>query len=711
MSLIQELKRRNVIRVGVLYLVASWLLLQLTDVLSSLLSVPESAGSIVVMLLVLGFFPVVIFSWVYEMTPEGLKREVDIDRSQSVSPDTGKKINTLIVVLLVIAIGGLVADRLIPESSVDTEGTAGDVIEAPQSDAGDIAATGRVSAEAIDTFDPPKKSIAVLPFENRSPNPDNAFFADGMHDDLLTHLAKISDLHVISRTSVMGYAGTDRKIPDIARELGVATVMEGAVQRAGNRVRINVQLIDAVTDAHLWAEIYDRELTADNIFDIQSEITKAIAAALNSVLSSADQEQLETRPTESMEAYDAYMAGRLQMNVFYYQRERFDAAIEFFDLAISHDPDFAEAYAGKAYTQVAAYWYAIGDEPWLEWALDSLQQAEALDAGSVETLTARGYYHYWGLLDYDSANAAFERALDQSPNNSLALTGYAFSNRRAGNFDVALAALEKADRLDPMSQDVVLGLANTYVELGYFGEARSAVRRAEAIRFGEAIDPTQAVFVFLSMGDTDRAWDVVASPTIASSPAFYYYRFDAALATRDPEKIEYALASWPEDMRRPPVAYGAYDIARARALRFLGKGDEAHQLLTELQAQLNASENPYPLGWRSNAIYWPVELPGFLGDLDGVRAVIREHDAESLPDAWDRIEKLRTFAIALSDAGDPDAAFDYIGRLISEYGVSQFARLSGKVAFDVLHDDSRWLAHKADYEVWLAENGDGTDRQ
>ncbi len=270
MSLIQELKRRNVIRVGVLYLVAAWLLLQLTDVLSSLLPVPESAGSLVILLLVLGFFPVVIFSWVFEMTPEGLKREVDIDRSQSVTPDTGKKINTLTTVLLVIAIVGLIADRLIPESSVDTEVAAvGDrseegnrvpdqVEDLTHSDAGEIAATGILSVEPEDTFAPPEKSIAVLPFENRSPNPDDAFFADGMHDDLLTHLAKISDLHVISRTSVMGYAGTNRKIPDIARELGVATVMEGAVQRAGNRVRINVQLIDAVTDAHLWAEIYDR---------------------------------------------------------------------------------------------------------------------------------------------------------------------------------------------------------------------------------------------------------------------------------------------------------------------------------------------------------------------------------------------------------------------------------------------------------------------
>ncbi len=693
----EELRRRNVVRVAGVYAVVAWGLVQIATTLEESMGLPSWFDGLIVAFLLIGLPVALLFAWAFELTPDGVVRTEDVAAGESIGRKTGRKLDYAIVggILLLGAIiiwqGSRVPDQ---------------VENVPQTITAEIAEADPLVADLEDTFAPPEKSIAVLPFENRSPNPDDAFFADGMHDDLLTHLSKIRDMHVISRTSVMGYADTDLKIPEIARDLGVATVMEGAVQRAGSRVRINVQLIDAVTDAHLWAEIYDRELTADNIFDIQSEITKAIATALNSVLSSADKEQLDTRPTESVEAYDAYMAGRLKSNVFYSQRKRFDEAIASFDLAISYDPDFAEAYAGKAYTQVAAYWYAVGDEPWLEWALESLQQAEALAPDSVETLTARGYYYYWGLLDYDAANTAFERALDQSPNNILTLAGYAFSNRRAGNFEVALAALEQGHRVDPMSHDVVLSLAETYARLGHFGEARSAFRRAEAIRFGEVIDPTQAVYIFLTMGDTDRAWDIIVNPATELSPYVYYIRFHVALATRDPEKIEYALESWPEEMRRPANSYGVYDLARARALRFLGKEGEAHQLLTALQARLNASENPYPQGWKANAIYWPIELPGLLGDLDGVRALIREQEAESSPDAWDRMDKLKSFAAALAAAGDPDAAFDYIGRLISEYGPSQFAVLSVTVTFDVLHDDSRWLAHKADYEVWAAENGE-----
>jgi hypothetical protein len=202
MSLFEELKRRNVIRVGVLYLVAAWLLLQLTDVLSSLLPVPESTGSLVFLLLVLGFFPVVIFAWVYEMTPEGLRREVDIDRSQSITPDTGKKINTVIVVLLVLAIGGMIADRLIPETSVDSETADLAVVEAPE-----------VSppADAL----PADRSIAVLPFADLSQDQDQQYFTDGLSEELLNLLVRVDDLRVASRTSSFSYRDSTLDIPEI----------------------------------------------------------------------------------------------------------------------------------------------------------------------------------------------------------------------------------------------------------------------------------------------------------------------------------------------------------------------------------------------------------------------------------------------------------------------------------------------------------------
>jgi TolB-like protein len=278
----KELRRRNVVRVAGVYAVAGWVLVQIATTLEDSMNLPAWFDGVVVALLIVGLPIALIFAWAFELTPDGVVRTEDVPEGQSVTVETGRKLDYAIIAGIVIL--GIVIVMTKSDQDATEEG-ATEVAEAIQQQ------SAGVSPETLPDA-PLEKSIAVLPFENRSPNADDAFFAAGVHDDLLTHLSKISDMHVISRTSVMGFAGSDRKLPDIGRELGVATVMEGAVQRAGNRVRINVQLIDVNTDTHVWAEIYDRELTADNIFDIQSEITKAIASALNACGSAAriDQE-------------------------------------------------------------------------------------------------------------------------------------------------------------------------------------------------------------------------------------------------------------------------------------------------------------------------------------------------------------------------------------------------------------------------------------
>ncbi len=250
-----------------------------------------------------------------------------------------------------------------------------------------------------------EKSIAVLPLVNRSINAEDAFFAEGLHDELLTQLSRISALRVISRTSVMGYAGTTKRIPEIARELGVKTLLEGGVQRSGSRVRINVQLIDAANDEHLWAEVYDRELTADNLFDIQSDITQAIAKALQAVLTGEEQQSLEQKPTENFEAYAYYLRGKAESRGYGRQTQDIDRTIASFQVAIDLDPQFAAAYAALAIDWTERFWGTnkLGSE--LQHALKALQQAQALAPESSETLTAEGYYHYWGHLDYAQAIA------------------------------------------------------------------------------------------------------------------------------------------------------------------------------------------------------------------------------------------------------------------------------------------------------------------
>ncbi len=256
-SFFAELKRRNVIRMTGLYLVGAWLLVQVAGTVLPMFGAPEWLPRTIVVLLAIGFVPAVIFSWVFELTPEGLKRDDDVMPEQSIAPQTGRRMDRMIIVVLVLALGYFAFDKF---------------VLAPRREAALVASAVPNESKSVINA----KSIAVLPFENLSRDPDNAFFTDGVQDEILTYLAKIADLKVISRTSVLQYkSGVARNLREIAQQLGVANVVEGSVQRSGNRVRVNAQLIDARNDAHLWAQTYDRDLA--DVFAIQSEIAKAIA--------------------------------------------------------------------------------------------------------------------------------------------------------------------------------------------------------------------------------------------------------------------------------------------------------------------------------------------------------------------------------------------------------------------------------------------------
>jgi len=274
MSLILELKRRNVFRIAVVYLVSAWLLLQLTDVLSSLLPVPDWTGSLVVLLLALGFVPVLIFVWVYELTPDGLKREKDVDRTQSMTAMTGKRINALIIVLLVLAIAIVVADRLVPESAPDTES---------QTQVNQSADSEIVTGDATTIGE---ASIAVLPFTDLSPEQDQRYFTDGISEELLNVLAHVEGLRVASRTTSFAYRNTNLTALQLGQDLDVRYILEGSMRKDGDHIRITAQFIEAATDRHLWSENFDRNL--EDIFAIQDEIASAIVDALVNELGLAD---------------------------------------------------------------------------------------------------------------------------------------------------------------------------------------------------------------------------------------------------------------------------------------------------------------------------------------------------------------------------------------------------------------------------------------
>lgn len=686
MSFFEELKRRNVIRVGVAYVIIAWLLAQVAELALDTFNAPDWVMQTILVVLALGLPLAVFFAWAFELTPEGIKKEKDVDRSQSITPHTGRKLDFVIIGVLAVALAyfiweSRVADKPTTEPMAAQSDTASDFLE---------------------------KSIAVLPFSNRSPNPDDAFFTEGVHDDLLTHLSKIGDMHVISRTSVMGFAGTDRRIPDIARELGVATIMEGAVQRAGNRVRINVQLIDGATDQHLWAEIYDRELTVDNVFDIQSEITLAIAAALKAVLTPEDQATLADRPTQSLVAYDAYLRGMalLRGDANNFNVDQIEQAPAAFDAAIAADPAFGIAYAGKARALMYDLWVnSLTDKSIVEEARRNLDRARALAPNAVETLIAEGYYFYYGFLDFERAMQFIDRATEAAPNNAQAWKSKLFVTLRMGRFEESEVAFNKAQRLDPLTTPYIHYYATAQALVGRFDEALAITRRIRAIDGSLEQGVTAEAIIWMARGNPERACEVLDE--VEPEPDWRQYHVARAECTaalpddRGRDLIDEALAAIPDEY----FSYTGYpevsEIIRAFALEAVGRKDESRALALEIAERIKSSNDPYPSGWVQPP-YLPIDLPGLMGDLDGVRAAAKDYEENAIPDVINDLQRHLSIAGAFARAGDPDTAFDYVDRVVKVAGPSRYLALTIDSAFDDWRDHPHYLALQADYEAWAA---------
>jgi TolB-like protein len=451
MSFFGELGRRNVFRVAIAYAIVAWLVVQVADIVFETIGAPAWVMQALMLGLVLGFFVALIFSWAYEVTPEGVKRESEIDRSKSITGVTGRKLDRVITGLLVLALGYFIWESRVADP-----------------DPAPVAATTEESQPIEETETPVSDlSIAVLPFDNRSNLAEDAFFVDGMHDDLLTTLAKIGSMKVISRTSVMEYRGGSKKIPEIAEELGVANILEGGVQRAGNQVRINVQLIDADTDEHLWAEIYDRELTAENLFAIQSEISKAIADALHATLSPEEERRIAAAPTDNLEAFDHYLRGRQLMATR--EVDELEASTHEFLKAVELDPEFALAWVGVADSHNLLASYA--DLP--EGTFYDIRDEAINRALTVDPLLGEAFASLGSLLadkyEAEAAEEAYRSAVQYSPNYATGWHWLAnavrFNTLRARE---ALSYSLRAAELDPNSAIILSNLAGNYRQLGDF---------------------------------------------------------------------------------------------------------------------------------------------------------------------------------------------------------------------------------------------------
>src|SRR6184192_3301755 len=431
----EELKRRKVYRVAAAYIIAAGFIIQIASAVFPAWELPNWAFRFVVVLLLIGFPISLILAWAYDLTPQGIRA--------TPAPRTHRRQNLIMLIAIGVVVSAVGGFFLFP----------------------------RASARNVE------KSIAVLPFQSLSDEKENAYFADGMQDDILTNLSKISDLKVISRSSVMPYRGDAvRNAREIGKALGVATLLEGSVRRIGNRVRVNVQLIDASNDEHIWAEDYDRDLT--DVFAIQTDLAQKIASALQAKLSPNEKEQLDRQPTKDPNAYLLFIQAHNYANRPDHLRDDSLKAEELFEQAIKLDPKFAAAFAGLSMVES---WIYHSFEPlpaWREKARLNADEALRLQPGLPEGHLALGFSYYYGDRDYQRALAEFEIAKRDLPNEAKAYMAIGAIQRRQGKWVESTANLEKAAALDPKNVSILCNLGYSYMAQRNFEAADKIFDRA-----------------------------------------------------------------------------------------------------------------------------------------------------------------------------------------------------------------------------------------
>ena len=496
-----ELKRRNVYRAAVLYGMGAWLLAQIATQIFPFFNVPNSAVRFVIIALVLGFPIAMALSWIYELTPQGIVRTEDVD--PATQRQFGRKVDFVIIGVLLLVIAMLVYQRL----PFRTE-----------------------SGEAI-----LEKSIAVLPFANLSDAKANAFFADGVQDDILTSLAKIKDLRVISRSSVMQFRDVAaRNLREIAKTLGVANVLEGSVRRQGDRVVVNVQLIDARDDKHIWANRYDRTLT--DSLGLQGELAGEIADALRASLTADEKARVATKPTQNADAYVFYLrANQISQNPDTLL-EDYKAAEQLYMQAIALDPDFALAHARLASVYAGIFHYYEPTDAWKTKARTEAETALRLQPNLAEAHFAFGQCIYWMEKDYDRALEQFEIASRLSPSSGDTGRLIAAIKRRQGKWEEALEAYERVAKLDPQKPNTVRELVFTNTSMRRWPEAARWGERMRAMAPASLVAKMQSGYVdFWWKGDTQLLKSLVDQVPAGIDPdgTVTSARWDVAMLRRD----------------------------------------------------------------------------------------------------------------------------------------------------------------------------------
>ena len=584
-----ELKRRNVYKVAVAYAVVGWLVVQVTATIVPTFRLSDELTAAVVVLTVIGFPIALVIAWAFEMTPEGMKRTADLSPDEAIPQWSRRKFAAFIGGTAIISAALLAYQFARPKFASLTQ-----------------------PAE-IPSVSIPQKSIAVLQFENLSDDKGAAYFADGIQDGILTKLASIADLKVISRTSTAKYKSKPEDLKTVLQQLGVAHVLEGAVQKAADKVHINVQLLDARADSHLWAKSYDREIK--DVFAVESEVAQEIADYLQAKLSPTEANTLATAPTQDAAAYDLFLKGEFEARLANssLRPESFDRATAWYQQAIARDPNFAVAIARFAECRMLRHWFVenLSDSELVD-VRRMADRALTLAPNLTETRIALGMFYYLGFLQYDQALAEFTRAIQLQPNNAQALEYLGYLHRRQGKWQVSVEELRKVLEQDPRNASLAGNFASAYLHLRMWNEAERGARHSTSIDPYEIIGMRVLLLAILNgRGDIDEAQRVLAtSPSNTKlTPTSIFGSVAAEVGDRAyvfviARKFDDALKVW--ERPRTSAVDERREISARVAIRVLARkvgdaqadAENARQLLEErLRARPNEIQTMTELSW------------------------------------------------------------------------------------------------------------------
>jgi TolB-like protein/Tfp pilus assembly protein PilF len=520
-TFLTELKRRKVYRVAVAYAIVAWLLVQAASILFPTFEAPPWVMKVFVTAVILGFPVALILAWAFELTPEGIRRAEEVAPREAKMPKAGRKWTAIIVTAAVLAAALFAFQFTRTRSSVTAE-------------------LPKQSAPTA-TLD---KSVAVLPFENLSSDKENAFFAQGIQDEIITTLSKISGLRVISRTSTAHYSSAPENLSEIARQLHVSNVLEGSVQKAGEKVHINVQLIQADNDAHLWAQSYNRELT--DIFGVEAEVAKSIADSLQATLSPQEKARVEAKPTTNADAYVLYLRARDYQTRPDNLLQDFRSAMNLYDQAIKMDPNFALAHARlSAVMSMIYHWFEPTQEV-KETARREADESLRLQPDLGEGHLALGLYFYYEENNYEEALRELNLAAKALPNDGDVGLYIAAVQRRQGHFAEAIAAYQKAEAIDPRNSVTLYDAAQTYFAIRDWPNAVKGMDRVLALAPDSVNVKIQRAYMeFFWKGNTAPIKAVLESFALNLDPdgIVTFSRWDVALMDRVPDAAERALTS------------------------------------------------------------------------------------------------------------------------------------------------------------------------